>query len=61
MILTIIYGLILAIIEHGSGAFGEISQGLWTIYTSPAILLHDYIAIAGIGTAFVNSGMSGLL
>ena len=58
MILTIVYGFILA---FAKGEAGSIFQGLWTIYTSPAVLTTDYFALAGAGPAFINSGMAGLL
>ena len=61
ILLTIIYGTVLAVMQHGSDAFPTIIQGLRKIYTSPAVLTHDYFALAGIGTAFINSAMSGLL
>jgi len=60
MILTITYGIILAGIEYGSSLFTVINQGLLTIYTSSAVLMHDYFAMVGIGPAFVISGMAGL-
>ena len=60
-ILTIVYGVILAIIDHGSGAFMSIAEGIWTIYKSPAILVHDYFALAGAGPALINSAMSAIL
>ncbi|MCL2409735.1 MAG: DUF1576 domain-containing protein [Oscillospiraceae bacterium] len=55
MLLTIAYGFVFATPR-------EIVQGLWRIYTSPALLTHDYIhhEIGGLGAALVNSGMSGL-
>ena len=61
MLLTIVYGFLLAALEHGSNTFEAVGRGLWVIYTSPALLVHDYIAMAGIGPAFINSGMAGLL
>ena len=60
-LLTIIYGIVLAFMEHGGGAFRVIIDGLWTIYSSPAVLVHDYFALAGIGPALINSGMAGIL
>ncbi|MCL1935514.1 MAG: DUF1576 domain-containing protein [Defluviitaleaceae bacterium] len=61
MVLTIVYGFVLAFIGHGGGAFEFIFNGLLLIWTSPALLPSDYIAMAGIGPAFVNSGLAGLL
>ena len=60
-LVTMLYGIVLSVMEHGSGAFASIVQGLRIIYTSPSVLTHDYFAMAGIGAAFVNSAMSGLL
>jgi hypothetical protein len=60
-VLTIIYGFVLAIIQHGGFGFEHVFRGLWTIITNPALLTHDYIAMAGIGPAFVNVGLSALL
>jgi len=39
----------------------EIGRGLWTIITSPDILVTDYIATAGIGATYVNVALSGLM
>ena len=39
----------------------EIARGLWTIVINPDILVTDYIAIAGLGAAYVNVALSGLL
>ena len=39
----------------------EIGRGLSTILISPNILVTDYIAIAGLGATFVNSGIMGLI
>ena len=61
ILVTLIYGFVLAFVEHGSDALASILAGLKTIYTSSSVLTHDYFAMAGIGTAFVNSAMSGLL
>jgi len=61
MVLTIIYGYALTAAEHGAGALGVVVSGLITIYTSPALLVHDYFAMAGVGAAFINSAMAGLL
>ena len=60
-LLTIVYGIALALIQDGIGGFEAIARGLWSIYTSPAILVHDYFALAGAGAALINSAMSGLL
>lgn len=61
IVLTFVYGLVLSFMQHGAGAVGAITDGLWTIFTSPATLLHDYIAMVGIGPAFINSALAGLL
>ena len=61
MFVTIAFGVAVGFIDYGGGAIGHILSGLWTIWTSPALLPSDYIAMAGIGPAFVNSGLAGLL
>lgn len=38
-----------------------ILKGLWTISISSSVLITDYIQIAGLGAAFVNSGLLTLL
>jgi len=38
-----------------------IAMGLWAIIISPDILVTDYIAIGGLGAAFVNVGLAGLV
>ncbi len=40
--------------------FGEIARGLATIVVSPDILINDYTSHAGVGPAFVNSGLNAL-
>lgn len=35
----------------------EIIRGMYTILTHEDVLITDYIAIAGIGAAFVNAGL----
>ena len=64
MVATILYGLALALHQYNwnfADGFTHVFEGLWRIITSPALLTHDYIAMVGIGPAFVNSGLSGLL
>jgi len=39
----------------------NILHGLWAIFTSTAILITDYIAVGGVGAAFVNVALCGLL
>ena len=39
----------------------EILRGLYTIITTEDVLITDYIAIAGIGAAFVNAGLVTLV
>ena len=38
-----------------------IAQGLWYIIVLPDILITDYIVVGGIGAAFVNIGLAGLI
>ncbi|WP_430884567.1 DUF1576 domain-containing protein [Fusibacter sp. JL216-2] len=39
----------------------EIAQGLTSIMLEPSTLITDYIVIAGLGSAFVNAGILGLI
>jgi len=39
----------------------EIARGLLAIAVSPDILVTDYIAVGGLGAAFVNVGLAGLV
>ena len=39
----------------------QILQGTWTIFISPDILITDYVYTGGVGAAFVNVGLTGLL
>ena len=64
-----------SLILHGSALFGamlvafgliqdtpaNILRGLYTIVTHEDVLITDYIAIAGMGAAFVNAGLVTLL
>ncbi len=50
-------GVILILFGLVQAPFSEILRGLWTIFTSQDVLITDYIALAGIGPAFVNAGL----
>lgn len=39
----------------------ELLSGLWTIVTSPGILITDYVALANLGAALVNAGLVTLV
>lgn len=39
----------------------SVLQGWWRILKSPSVLLSDYMAIGGPGSAFVNAGVVGLI
>ena len=39
----------------------NIAHGLWAIFLSTDLLITDYIAVGGIGAAFVNVALAGLL
>ncbi len=56
---------ILAVLGYGLVSsrfdFPQIAAGLFTIIRSPDILINDYVARAGIGPAFVNSGLNALV
>ncbi|MCL2855223.1 MAG: DUF1576 domain-containing protein [Defluviitaleaceae bacterium] len=60
---TLIYGLVLTFLHAGDLSFFDAlwTYGLWNIVNNPAILPLDYIAMGGIGPAFVNSGIVGFI
>lgn len=39
----------------------DLRDGLLAIVTSPSILLHDYLAVGGVGATMVNAGLCGLI
>jgi len=59
--LTIAYGVVVAFLQHGVDGLSHITSGLWLILTSPALLATDYVALAGVGPAFINAGLTALL
>lgn len=61
--ITLIYGLVLTALHLGDNSFFDAlwTYGLWSIINNPAILPLDYIAMGGIGPAFVNSGIVGFV
>jgi len=61
--ITLIYGLVLTALNLGDNSFFDAlwTYGLWSIINNPAILPLDYIAMGGIGPAFVNSGIVGFV
>ncbi|MCL2575195.1 MAG: DUF1576 domain-containing protein [Defluviitaleaceae bacterium] len=61
LVITIAYGFIVAFLQHGSDGLMHILDGLWVILTSPALLATDYVALAGVGPAFVNAGLTAFL
>jgi len=42
-------------------AFNDVLSGMWTILTSPGILITDYVALANPGAALVNAGILTLM
>lgn len=63
LVLTLIYGVVLTFVNLGDASFVDAiwTNGLWRIITNPALLTHDYVAMVGVGPAFVNVALSGLL
>jgi hypothetical protein len=63
MISNILLGYIASLIAFGFAldSWSNITAGMVKIVVSPGILISDYIAIAGIGAAFVNSGLVTLI
>jgi hypothetical protein len=54
-------GYMLALIGWGLGLEAEtVPQGLLSIARAPGLLVSDYLAIGGLGAAFVNAGLVGL-
>ena len=41
--------------------FRDVMSGMWTILTSPGILITDYVALANLGAALVNAGILTLM
>ena len=60
-VLTLVYGLALAALQSGFEGIVSAFADQWVIWTGPALLLTDYIAMVGIAPAFVNAGVVGLL
>jgi hypothetical protein len=56
-----IFSLFQIIFGLTQNSLQEIATGLWTIATSPGALISDYIGLANMGAAFVNSGLVTLL
>lgn len=59
----IILFYILVFILHGlfMQPLNELSDGLMRIFTASGVLVTDYIVIGGLGAAFVNAGVVGLI
>ena len=55
--LSALFGLTLIAFGCCLAAPAEILSGLRTIFTMEDVLITDYIAVAGIGGAFVNAGL----
>ena len=51
------YGVFLMLTAFFWSSPREIFEGLWVILTSPCNLLTDYMALANVGAAFMNSGL----
>ena len=52
-----IYLLILFVFGLCVTPFGQILDGLWTIFKTPDILITEYFELASVGAAFVNSAL----
>lgn len=55
--LAALYGLLLIVFGLLQAPMSDILNGLWTIIISEDVLITDYIALAGMGAAFVNAGL----
>ena len=56
-----LFGLALVIFGLCQGPPAETLSGLYVIFTMEDVLITDYIAVAGIGAAFVNAGLVTLI
>lgn len=56
-----VFGILLIQFGLNQDTLAGIFQGLYTIITHEDVLITDYIAIAGMGAAFVNSGLVTLI
>ena len=56
-----LFGLALVVFGLFQSPLAEITSGLYTIVTEEDVLITDYIAVAGIGAAFVNAGLVTLV
>lgn len=56
-----LFGLALVLFGFSQDAPADIFRGLHTILTHEDVLITDYIAIAGMGAAFVNAGLVTLI
>ena len=56
-----LFGLALAAFGFCQAPLPEILSGLYTIFTMEDVLITDYIAVAGMGPAFVNAGLVTLV
>lgn len=55
--LSALFGLALVLYGLCHAPLPEILSGLYTIFSMEDVLITDYIAVAGIGAAFVNAGL----
>lgn len=56
-----LFGALLVLFGFCQDAPADILRGLWAILTQEDVLITDYIAIAGMGAAFVNAGLVTLI
>ncbi len=59
LILTF-YALLPLVFGFALSSPGEVFNGLYRIIIEPDLLISDYIGVAGLGSAFVNSGLTTL-
>lgn len=60
-ILLLAFGLGFIALGFFTTPFPDVLAGLWTILTSPGILITDYIALANLGATLVNAGLITLI
>ena len=63
LILSVLFGFSAAFLIGAfcAGNFGDLIPGLARIWTSPAQFTRDYFKLGGLGAAFLNTGLIGLI
>lgn len=59
--IMVIYALLIILLGFALDSPRNIAVGLYNIIKDPDFLITDYIGVGGLGAAFVNSGLLGLI